>query len=659
MTPLSPQHAAALEYARRGWFVFPVEPPRIGDDESGKNPLTTHGWHEATTDAGIIDAWWQRWPNANVAVATEPSRLCILDVDIGIKKDGTRKRGRESLAELEATTPLPDTLTAITGSGGLHAFYEADDGPALQKIGFKDGLDLIGNGYIIVAPSMHFSGRPYHWNVVRQIARLPAELRTIASIKPEKVQLNSNGERAPLGQGGRNIALFRLGAALRDQGIGLEALARALDAENQERCQPPVEDAELKQIIDSVWNRVTPSRDVAAGAIIEQEVREIFEPEARAVWLRDVGAKNVPPTRFFSSGFPELDRKLGGGFATRHQCGILGPPASGKSAFIDCIVDSLQRAIPTLHVSTELPREEMFVRYACAKMGVPWRDGLAGRVSRLDMLKAVDQMRVKIIGCEDLDRVDPFGSIIQAAIEMSQQLGVAPAVAIDYMQLLARGAAEQTRHKVGELSMRARVLAQMLDAPVITVYSTNRNNYGDPKKRDQLRKANDPTAYLSAAKESGDIEFDCATMLYLDVDQLSEGQPKPARIVIPRCRVGDIGFIGARAKLDVGTWWEDPTSLNEMHTEEHNAKIETIKMNRDVERLLETIRKMPNRPWRDIRAGVGIGPERAAAAKARAIEDGLLRLESVEEYDKMARRVRREKLTVIEAAPAPAIPEQE
>lgn len=650
-------HAAALAYAQRGWHVFPVEPPTIGNDESGKRPLTRNGKDDATTDVAVINEWWTRWPNANVAVACAPSGLCVLDVDVGVKKDGKRKKGRESLAKIIADHgELPDTLTAITGSGGLHAFYETDGGPALQRLGLveKDsGLDLIGNGYVIVAPSMHYTGRPYAWNVVRNPVRLPSVLRTIAALRPTVEKVEST--RDPIGQGGRNVGLFRLGCYLRESGIGLEALARALDAENKERCQPPVDDAELKLIVDSVWNRVTPSRDVAAGAVVEQEVQQIFAPEARAVWVKDVGAKLSPPTRFFSTGFPGLDTLIGGGFATRHQCGILGPPSSGKSAFVDCVVDSLQRQIPMLHVSTELPREELFIRYACGKMGIPWRDGMQGRVPREDMVAAVQNLRIKLIGCEDLDRNDPLGSIIQAAQEMAQQMGIPPGIAIDYVQLLARGAADQMRHKVGELSMRIRVLAQALDTPVLAVYSTRRDFYGS-NKMDQLRKGTDPTAYLAAAKESGDVEFDCATMLYLDVDKLATGQPKAARIVVPRCRVGDVGFVGARAKLDTGVWWEDASALSELGVGERESRYNQIREDRDLERLVETIRKMPGRPWRDIRAGCGIGPDRASAAKAKAITEGLIEIVTEVGYDKLARRQVKETLKIRENDKPPPEP---
>jgi hypothetical protein len=40
---------AALEYAHRGWPVFPCD--------KGKRPLTKHGFKDATTDENQIRAW--------------------------------------------------------------------------------------------------------------------------------------------------------------------------------------------------------------------------------------------------------------------------------------------------------------------------------------------------------------------------------------------------------------------------------------------------------------------------------------------------------------------------------------------------------------------------------------------------------------------------
>src|SRR5690606_16501331 len=81
----------ALEYARRGWRVFPCRP-------GGKQPVTGLRWrNEATTDEATIRRWWKRWPEANIGLATggtgKGSGVVVLDVD--------GEAGERSLQELE------------------------------------------------------------------------------------------------------------------------------------------------------------------------------------------------------------------------------------------------------------------------------------------------------------------------------------------------------------------------------------------------------------------------------------------------------------------------------------------------------------------------------------------------------------------------------
>src|SRR5690606_16591863 len=54
--------------------IFPAAP--------SKAPLTPHGFRDASTDPEQISAWWQRWPDALVAVPTgRQSGILVVDID--------------------------------------------------------------------------------------------------------------------------------------------------------------------------------------------------------------------------------------------------------------------------------------------------------------------------------------------------------------------------------------------------------------------------------------------------------------------------------------------------------------------------------------------------------------------------------------------------
>ncbi len=81
---------AALDYARRGWPVFPcywIEGGKCSCGKpdcgpAGKHPLTPDGFKGATTDELLIKAWWKKWPQANIAIPTGAvSGIAVVDVD--------------------------------------------------------------------------------------------------------------------------------------------------------------------------------------------------------------------------------------------------------------------------------------------------------------------------------------------------------------------------------------------------------------------------------------------------------------------------------------------------------------------------------------------------------------------------------------------------
>jgi len=250
---------AALAYAKLGWYVFPLNP-------RSKAPATSNGHHGASKDEAQIRAWFSDG-DFNIGVAVKPSGLVVLDVDVS---DG--KGGAKSLEDIASN--LTDTTVASTGSGGAHLIFQrTSDAQARRKIRFLDGLDLLGDGYFITAPSVHPNGGIYRWIRMAPIAPLPAFLASFyTDPSPETLE---NSPRLDLGEGsgyppasenvlqsarqrllrhgpavsgkGGDQHTFEVGAILfRDYGLSAEE-AWPLALEWNRTCQPSWSEIELAE----------------------------------------------------------------------------------------------------------------------------------------------------------------------------------------------------------------------------------------------------------------------------------------------------------------------------------------------------------------------------------------------------------------------------
>jgi len=169
MTTDNPLLSAALDYAARGWRVFPIVP-------MAKNPAIREGHLRATVDEKTIKRWW-RGPdreNRNVAIVTSlASDLIVIDCDID---KTTGELGEDTLSALVRDHgPLPEGPIAETPTGGLHYYFrwpeDGSDFPRRIKVG--PGLDFLGGrmvegqlkaGYVIAPPSVREDGF-YKWRV--------------------------------------------------------------------------------------------------------------------------------------------------------------------------------------------------------------------------------------------------------------------------------------------------------------------------------------------------------------------------------------------------------------------------------------------------------------------------------------------------------------
>ena len=250
----------ARAYAAAGLPVFPVHTIRsdgrcsCGRDDCqrpGKHPRTARGFKEASTDKDQIDAWWQRWPDAGVAIATGEAGLVVIDVDV--------KSGAMGLANWQALVEelgpeLEDTAMVRTPSGGLHAYFRTGGREvATSASTLAPSIDVRARGGYVIAPPSRRLDAGYVWlpdHGLERLRELPEALADLLAAPP------SPGQPAPAAQaissGVRNATLTSLAGSMRRRGMDEDAIFAALQVVNTNRCDPPLPEAEVRSIAASI-----------------------------------------------------------------------------------------------------------------------------------------------------------------------------------------------------------------------------------------------------------------------------------------------------------------------------------------------------------------------------------------------------------------------
>jgi putative DNA primase/helicase len=174
---------AALRYASRGLAIFPVPP---GSKKSHKSEKHSNGakWG-MTRDAEEIRRDFTQWPNAGIGIPTGAVNGIVV-VETDTKVGGHKHDGALALKALEAKHgPLPNTLKAISPSGSVHRYFRH---PGIKircshsELGL--GVDVKGDGGMVVAPPTRRRDGVYRWLNRNPIASMPAWLIELTREKP-------------------------------------------------------------------------------------------------------------------------------------------------------------------------------------------------------------------------------------------------------------------------------------------------------------------------------------------------------------------------------------------------------------------------------------------------------------------------------------------
>lgn len=222
---------------------------------------TPNGLHDATNDQNVARSWWEVTPKCNVAIVcgeTSDSDKFLTVLDFDVDSDNDVDSIHDFLIPWEKEHgELPETVTEITGRGGMHYFYYTDR-PIQKCENQKVHVDIRGVGsYVMVSPSIHPNGNAVEWEnhpddyeiawADDNVYALVEEIQGGAIEESEQKKVDASGD---LQVGKRNISLYQMAAGLMAQSWDDDAIIASIETYNS-MAKSPLPNSEVRKIINS------------------------------------------------------------------------------------------------------------------------------------------------------------------------------------------------------------------------------------------------------------------------------------------------------------------------------------------------------------------------------------------------------------------------
>jgi hypothetical protein len=270
----------ALRSAARGFRVHPLKPET-------KEPLTHHGWKDASGDEAQVREWWAKWPNANVGIACGPSGVCVVDCDHGLKNAEEFEAWRDKAG-------LPATYTVRTGrrdSFGVQMYFSGLMPTTTWDVAGCSGDVKSVGGYVLAAGSIHpDSKETYQVLCDAPLAPLPEMVRTW---KRAKQDTSKAGQ--PITEH-RNVTLISIAGRWRNDGMTEDGLTVALLQYNADYCIPPLEDEEVRRIAHNAAQYPIP--ESVGEVVIGEQAASPARVDWRTLFHTKDAMVNAPPITF-------------------------------------------------------------------------------------------------------------------------------------------------------------------------------------------------------------------------------------------------------------------------------------------------------------------------------------------------------------------------
>ena len=421
----------ALEFAKRGWPVFPV----------GENKLPAiKRWESAATvDPEQIRAWFEGifMTGCNFGFCPGRAGIAVIDTDRGKMLDGKPVDGENSLRDFVMGNAgnLPETFTVRTPSGGLHRYYNAED--LRSKNGFLPAVDVKScGGYVVIPGSVSEKGAytiekdlpvadmPVWFKGLyghRKTAKTRPQLSYNTKITPDTpdkieraIELIENWGIIPEGE--RNSNLFQMMRELCKAGV---SKSKALELYTEYGIDHIGLDPDTAEVVNTLNSAYGDMSDLGEESVEGHQLAVTLfddlgdDPEAKekvgafgADWT-ELEKRTVPERRWFIEGWLSADE----GYTVLYS----GRGGTGKSATVLDLMRSLatgepwcgmeiKRGAKSMYIGCEDSEEEL-TRRIQRRMGhgeqVP--TGVIRMVSRLGMENILCS-----VGKDGKLKVEPF-----------------------------------------------------------------------------------------------------------------------------------------------------------------------------------------------------------------------------------------------------------
>ena len=250
----------------------------------------------------------------------------------------------------------------------------------------------------------------------------------------------------------------------------------------------------------------------------------------------DATAPGAPPADTVPSGFPSVDRTLGGGLRRQDLAILAGDVGSGKSALaLGMAIRAARAGVPTLYLSGEMGPERVMER-ALALEGKAAVDDL--RQGRLDATS-----RVAVGAAAHRLREIPLllrPLLDESFAEMREALDIVPPralVVVDSLQLTPPPRPAARVEERVALAVRAlKALAVDRDVAVLATAQLPRHRAGRPDPRPTL----DDLGGLGAVKQNADLVL---AIYREEMYRPGQGVEGATELIVLKNRNGSTGFV--------------------------------------------------------------------------------------------------------------------